>query len=91
VVDVSHLFYGYDQETNEVLISELPDALEAYYGNRKPKLKGPFAEMFGPGSTKTLLNYQESDPIHGVTYSYTKSNGSYGYSGRDRDDEDYPA
>jgi hypothetical protein len=46
--------------------------------------------MFGPGSTKTLLNYQESDPIHGVTYSYTKSSGSYGYSGRDRDDEDYP-
>lgn len=43
--------------------------------------------MFGPGSTKTLLSYEESDPIHGVTYSYKKS-GSYDYSGRDRDRDD---
>jgi hypothetical protein len=91
VVDVSQLFYGFDQDTNEVLVSELPDALEAYYGGREPKLKGSFAQMFGPGSTRTLLSYTASDPIHGTTYKYTKGSGDYGISGRDRnrDDDNY--
>jgi hypothetical protein len=64
------------------------DVLEAYYGKRKPRLKGVFAEMCGPGSTKTLLNYTESDPIQGTTYSYSGS-GNYEYSGRNVfEDED---
>lgn len=90
VVDVNRLYYGVDNKTGDVLVSEVPDVLEVYYGNRKPNLKGALAQLFGPGSTKALLSYVESDPIHGVTYSYTKDSYRYG-SGEIMDDGNYLA
>lgn len=47
-------------------MSELPDAMEAYYEGRQPKLTGVWAEWFSSG-TKRLLDYEEHYPASNTT------------------------
>jgi hypothetical protein len=71
VVDVQRQYYGYDEETNDVLVADAPDVLDAFYEGRQPKLTGVWEQMFGKGSTKRLLDYTETYPASNKSRRYT--------------------
>jgi hypothetical protein len=64
-------------DNSETLISNLPDALDAYYGRSKPEYQGAFSQLKGKGIR--ITSYVERDGIGRVTRSYSDgSSSSYG-------------
>lgn len=64
-------------DNSETLISNLPDALDAYYGRSKPEYQGAFSQLQGKGIR--ITSYVEKDGSGRVTKSYSDgSSSSYG-------------